>query len=196
MQVKNDAIKTKIKSSAKQLFFVMSFKDASMRDVAKMSDMTVGNIYRYYENKEVLFEDIVGECYEKLKKLIKTTDMAKVFIKNKIGLNEKNVYKNSKFKTHMINIIADFVAEYRAELYILMNNSEGSKYESTNEQIETMINETILAIVPSIDKDRAQVYTYTALSTFSFILKKYMEDKGKLSVEIKSFMDILFKTFA
>lgn len=195
MQKKNDTTKLKIKDSAKQLFSVMSYKDASMRDVAKMSNMTVGNIYRYYENKEVLFEDIVGEAYEKLKKLIKITDLAQKFIKNKIGINEKNVYKNSKFKAHMIDKIAEFVTEYRAELYILMHNSEGSKYETTTEQIEKMVKETIVSVIPNIDTDRVSVYTFTALSTFSFMLKKYMDDKAKLCSEIKLFIDKLFNFF-
>ena len=61
----------------------MAYKDASMRDVASKSNMTVGNIYRYYENKEVLFEDILKSTHDGVVKLIKITDLVKMFIKKK-----------------------------------------------------------------------------------------------------------------
>ncbi|MBP3581478.1 MAG: TetR/AcrR family transcriptional regulator, partial [Clostridia bacterium] len=63
MQTKKVDIKEKIKESAKDIFFSVAYKDASMRDVAAKSGMTVGNIYRYYENKEVLFDDILADTY-------------------------------------------------------------------------------------------------------------------------------------
>jgi len=66
MQIKKGNVKQKIKKSAKELFFVMPYKDVSMRDVAQKSGMTVGNIYRYYENKEILFDDIVKSCFDEV----------------------------------------------------------------------------------------------------------------------------------
>ncbi len=191
MQIKKDNSKKKIKNSAKKLFFVMQYKDASMRDVAKMSDMTVGNIYRYYENKEILFEDIVGETYHKVEKIIRVSDYAKKYIKNKIGLNEKNVYKNGKFKNHILEIVADLVVHDSNELYILINNSAGSKYENTSEKITKMIEETIMAVIPNTDKDVTSTYAFTAISTLSYILRTFIDDKIKeqITVFFAKFMD-------
>ena len=81
MQTKKGDIKSKIRDNAKEIFFSVAYKDASMRDVAAKSGMTVGNIYRYYENKEVLFDDILGDTYSGVIKLIKVTDLAKIFIR-------------------------------------------------------------------------------------------------------------------
>lgn len=196
MQIKKDNSKKKIKSSAKKLFFVMQYKDASMRDVAKMSDMTVGNIYRYYENKEILFEDIVGETYRKIEKILRVTDYAQVFIKNKIGLTEKNVYKNSKFKSHILGVIVDIVVQDSNELYILINNSEGSKYENTSERVGNMIKETITAIIPKMSEDIVDAYAYTAISTLSYILKTHIGDKAKLKEHITLFFQKFIESFS
>lgn len=196
MQIKKDNSKNKIKSSAKKLFFVMQYKDASMRDVAKMSDMTVGNIYRYYENKEILFEDIVGQTYEKIEKILRVTDFAQVFIKNKIGLNAKNVYKNSKFRVHILENMVDVVVQNANEFYILINNSAGSKYENTSDQIMTMIKNTIVAVVPEMEDDMVSVYAYTAMSTVSYILKTYIGDKSKLKKNISTFIQKFIESFS
>ncbi len=191
MQKKNDNSKVKIKNSAKKLFFIMQYKDVSMRDVAKMSDMTVGNIYRYYENKELLFEEIVGDCYKKIEKLIRVSDYAKVFIHNKIGLNEKNVYKNSKFKLHILDTAANVVVENANELYILLNNSLGSKYENIVDKVKNMVIETISSLISDMKKERADVYASMLLYTLSYILKNFIEDKKKLKEEVEYF----FKEF-
>lgn len=196
MQIKKDNSKNKIKSSAKKLFFVMQYKDASMRDVAKMSDMTVGNIYRYYENKEILFEDIVGQTYEKIEKILRVTDFAQVFIKNKIGINAKNVYKNSKFRVHILENMVDVVVQNANEFYILINNSAGSKYENTSEKIITMIKNTITAVVSDMDDDTVSIYAYTAMSTVSYILKTYIGDKTKLRKNISIFFQKFIESFS
>lgn len=194
MQTKKNSSKTKIKNSAKKLFFVMSYKDVSMRDVAKMSDMTVGNIYRYYENKDILFEEIVGDTYRSVEKLIKLSDYAKKFIKNRIGVNEKNVYRNSKFRTHILDVAAQLVSENSNELYILLKNSEGSKYEDTGNRIGKIIKETMMVAAPNIKEDEAIIYSFTIISTLSYILKTYIDDKKKLNEMIKTFISKLMKT--
>ncbi len=196
MQIKKDNSKKKIKSSAKKLFFVMQYKDASMRDVAKMSDMTVGNIYRYYENKEILFEDIVGETYRKMEKVIRVTDYAQVFIRNKIGVNEKNVYKNNKFRSHVLESITEIVVQNSNELYILINNSEGSKYENTSKRIEKMIKETIMAVMPKMSEDVVSAYSFTAISTLSYILRMHIGDKAKLKQHITLFFQKFIESFS
>ena len=195
MQTKKGDIKEKIKESAKEIFFTVAYKDASMRDVAAKSGMTVGNIYRYYENKEVLFDEILKDTYSGVVKLVKITDIAKIFIRKRTVSDENAVVKSSKFKTFLLETIIKIVANHSAELYILLTNSEGSKYEDTKQKITSLIKETITKRIAEMTDDRADTYAYLTINTFSYLLKKYKDDDEKLKQEIKYFFEKLFQTF-
>ncbi len=194
MQIKKDDTKSKIKESAKEIFFTTSYAGASMRDVASKCNMTVGNIYRYYENKEVLFDDIIKPTYDGIVKLIKVTDFIKPFIKGKSIDSEKAVYKSSKFKNYLLDQISKLVANHAVELYILINNSEGSKYEGTAERISKLIKETISKMVIGISEDLTDTYSFIVISTISYLLKKYVNSQEKLQETVKYFFEKLFST--
>lgn len=194
MQIKKDDTRSKIKESAKEIFFTTSYAGASMRDVASKCNMTVGNIYRYYENKEVLFDDIIKSTYDCVVKLIKVTDFIKPFIKGKSIDSEKSLYKNSKFKNYLLDQISKLVANHAVELYILINNSEGSKYEGTAERISKLIKETISKMVIGISEDLTDTYSFVVISTISHLLKKYVADQEKLQETVKYFFEKLFAT--
>lgn len=56
IESKKDVIET----AAKDLFIKQGFHRTSMRDIAKEADVSLGNLYNYYETKESIFESIVN----------------------------------------------------------------------------------------------------------------------------------------
>jgi len=52
--------KSVIESAAKELFIKNGFHATAMRDIAKTADVSIGNLYNYYETKEQIFESIIG----------------------------------------------------------------------------------------------------------------------------------------
>lgn len=52
--------KSVIESAAKDLFIKQGFHATSMRDIAKTAEVSIGNLYNYYETKEQIFESIIG----------------------------------------------------------------------------------------------------------------------------------------
>ena len=54
MQTLKEDVREKIIDSAKNEFLEKGIERASMRDIAAGSGMTVGNLYRYFKNKEEL----------------------------------------------------------------------------------------------------------------------------------------------
>lgn len=195
MQAKKGNVKQKIKKSAKQLFFTMPYKDVSMRDVAAKSDMTVGNIYRYYENKEILFDDIVKKCHDEINLITKINNYAQSFTKTNVVINKKKVYKNSRFKTFILDMILKFITNNAEELYILINSSEGSKYENIHDKLIEIIKSTIMDTVEGTDEKRALTYAKMALSNISILLKDYVGDKKSLQAELKAFLGNFFEIF-
>lgn len=60
MQVLKEAVRTAILKSARKEFEKNGLEKASMRVIASKAGMTVGNLYRYYSNKEDLFYAAIG----------------------------------------------------------------------------------------------------------------------------------------
>lgn len=53
-------------ASAKKEFLENGYENASMRTIAKNSNMTVGNLYRYFENKEDIHSQIISSTLKKM----------------------------------------------------------------------------------------------------------------------------------
>ena len=66
MQIKKEEMREKILQAAIDEFFKKGYENASMRVIAQKSYTTVGNIYHYFENKDVLLEAILLPVIEDL----------------------------------------------------------------------------------------------------------------------------------
>lgn len=69
-QVLKETYRQKILSSAKEELLVHGYRDASMRRIAQNAEMTVGNLYRYFENKDQLIQAIVNPALQRLNELL------------------------------------------------------------------------------------------------------------------------------
>ena len=56
MRLLNDALAAKLLEAAKTEFLTKGFRNASLRNIAASAGVTTGAIYRYYANKEALFD--------------------------------------------------------------------------------------------------------------------------------------------
>lgn len=66
MQIKKEEMREKILQAATEEFFKKGYENASMRVIAQKSYTTVGNIYHYFVNKDVLLEAILLPVIEDL----------------------------------------------------------------------------------------------------------------------------------
>src|SRR5690349_12278572 len=70
--------KEKIEEAARELFIKQGFHATSMRDIAKMAEVSLGNLYNYYETKEAIFESIIKRYLnvidQKLKSIFEEID--------------------------------------------------------------------------------------------------------------------------
>ena len=69
MQVLKEEVRQRIIKSARREFKKCGFEKASMRSIASSANMTVGNLYRYYKNKEDLYGAIIGGLFGEIKTL-------------------------------------------------------------------------------------------------------------------------------
>ena len=66
-----DDVRLSIIKAAKEEFLEKGYKGASMRSIANKANMTVGNLYRYYKNKEDINLSIVAPTFRLIDSAIK-----------------------------------------------------------------------------------------------------------------------------
>lgn len=69
-QILKDHVKTQIVESAIKDIFENGLIGSSMRKIASNANMTVGNLYRYFKNKDELIYFIIGPVLERINKIV------------------------------------------------------------------------------------------------------------------------------
>jgi AcrR family transcriptional regulator len=118
MQYQKDEVRNRIVEEALKEFNEKGYEGASIRSIAKKSNTSVGNMYKYFKSKEELHENLIGSIYDRL------VDYIKRF--NKVELNEKAETVFYK----LADEIMDIFNTNSVEISILLNQSKGTKYEN------------------------------------------------------------------
>lgn len=142
MQIKKAEVKEKIYNAAFEEFYEKNFKKATMSTISEKSGVPVGNIYRYYVNKEAILQDIVGNVAVDMMEIFSN----KHFDENEIGKKHvSEIFRKSSqdFLEKVINLFS----KNRKELEILMEKSHGSKYENFKNTIhENFVNNAVSGV--------------------------------------------------
>lgn len=132
MQFLKEELRVKILESATNEFHDKGYSKASMRIIAKHSGITVGNIYRYFDGKEALFEAVVSDAYDRFYDIV-NTEVNDEAIKS----NDENLFDD--MRSHLISALVTCVSEKRIELLILLRGAHGTKYETMKEDFNKVI---------------------------------------------------------
>lgn len=129
-QVLKAETEQRILASAVEEFFQKDFRTANMRSIAARAGIPTGLIYTYFKNKESLFEVVVRPVY--------------LAVKNLDLENEKNgsaPFANF-FNTEAKQLVA-LLSSYRKQFVILIEKSEGTKFEGSLEAFASLTEQHI-----------------------------------------------------
>lgn len=194
MQVLKEEVRQKIKKAAISEFEENGYQKTSMRSIALNAGVTVGNLYRYFENKDDLFNMIIQPAFQEIYKFI---DEFARFKKSKLSEEKQKEDFIKMFEESLIRIYI----QHRSELVILLNGSKGSQMENAREQIISLIAGRIKKeAFPRIKKKRiateddflAQVLATSFIEGISLVLNKY-KDKEKTKELFTQFSHIYFR---
>jgi len=119
MQYQKEEVRVKIITAATEEFERVGFSKASIIKIAKNSNVPVGNLYRYFKSKDMLFEAIVKSACDNLP----------IIIEN-IYAKDVTLDRNAKEMADIIAFnITEIYKKYGRQIMILANMSTGSKYE-------------------------------------------------------------------
>ena len=117
----------KIIESAKTEFLERGYEDSSMRRIRFHSGMTVGNLYRYFRNKDELINLVVSPAYGAIDKLVGRLTGGKVTLSGYDSLGELNAEDLHQMMDGLSEGLADVYMGHRTELNILMMASATNK---------------------------------------------------------------------
>ncbi len=124
-QVLKEEVRDRIVKSATDEFFDKGFENSSLRKIARESGITPGNLYRYYDNKEVLYEAIVGESYRKLNAILMKHSGNKLKIHDDPSIEEfegMRVINQGKMTGKVIQEVIESYGSNRKAILILLKD--------------------------------------------------------------------------
>ena len=189
-QILKDEVRNRIVEAAKQEFMENTYERTSMRNIASRSNITVGNLYRYFTSKEELNQFIVRPALEKLQELVLKISNNQVDI-----LNMENISLTSSQMRDMLDSLADGVVDiysrHRIEMNILMMRTNINRY------LVDWFTEAIASIIANnfgINKDLTsvrllgRVYAESVFSGFITMLKNSTVSNDELKKLAKLYM--------
>jgi len=130
MQILRESVKHKIISRARDEFLRKGYKNSSMRVIAVSCDLTAGNLYKYFNDKEDLFFAVISPAYKEFKQF---------FIHHKHAKDPSYEHIHPETIKTMLDDVISIFADYRKEFLIIIDGSEGTRYEKARKDILNVV---------------------------------------------------------
>jgi len=188
VQYLKEETKNKIISEALKEFKLKGYNKSSVRTIAKNSETSVGNIYKYFDSKEDLYKTLIGDVYNKIVEYITALENVK--------LDEKAEY----IFIELLEKIMKVFETKSTELAILFNGSEGTIYENCKTFFAEWVTGTVtkklnydLSFKGKKLKDNFIIYLLACnlVESVAIILNE-KEDGREVKRYINNIIDILF----
>ena len=188
MQYLKDEVRNNIVKEALKEFRQLEYKGASIRSIAKNSNTSVGNIYKYFHSKEDLYENLIGTVYHRIINYIKQFD--------KVELNDKAEF----IFYELMEKIMEIFNENSTEVAILLNKSGGSKYENCKSTFIDFVTRIVvektkyeLSMEGKRLKDNFVIYliSYSLVESIAIILEQ-RDDGAEVRRLILNIIDIFY----
>lgn len=172
MQYQKDEVRNNIVREALKEFLEKGYEGASIRCIAKNSNTSVGNLYKYFKSKEDLYESIIGSVYHRIMNYIDQID--------KVEINEKAQLIFNELAGKIMEIFNDS----STEIAVLLNQSKGSRYENCKSTFVGIITKIItenmkyeLSLKGKRLKDNFIIYlvSYSLVESIAIIVKERHE---------------------
>ncbi len=188
-QVLKENVRNDILNSAMEEFLYKGVKEASMRDIAKGANVTVGNLYRYFHSKEEIAYTIIHRPLLLISQEIERITDEKVSFNKEvvsIDLKEKNI---KEMLTEIADVITNIYKDYPKEMLIFMHDDE------SNERFKnwlTMVVSVLMkenAKVKFSSSDIRDTYAYAiSTSIFHGIKECFIDDFDKTRELISEYL--------
>ena len=161
MQILKKEIRDRIETAARESFLEKGFSNASMRTIAKKAQISTSNLYNYFKNKEELFYSITDPTIRKI------TALVQHFIKIEKKIGKEQFF--SQITQLMTKPIGEVIKNRRIEFQLIMDQSQGTRYENFKNTlvnaIEEHFSEHIQSNLDSKDQELRDPFVFHIIAT-------------------------------
>ena len=166
-QYKKDEVKDKIDAAALSVFARKGYLSAKVSDISAEAGVSVGNIYRYYANKEDIFYSLIPEDFPAEFQAV---------ISHKIASAQSS--RDSRAIADMADAFIGFMAGYREKITILFSGSQGTRYASIGSDFAAILLSLVRKLYP--EKYAAYITRYGDDSVLALIYENLIRMYGYL----------------
>lgn len=124
----DQSVRDRLLESARHEFSAHGYEKASLRQISAGAGVTTGAVYFFFQNKEELFEQVVGETLKKLTAL--SGEMAGEELRNPdVGVDNEER-------------LLEFFWENKQCIMILLDKAQGTRYEDFQKELEQQLEDT------------------------------------------------------
>jgi len=187
-QVLKEEVKNRIIDSAIRVFKKDNYRKASMNEIAKYADVSVGNIYRYFDNKKKLYDYIVKDIYSKLTEILEFCQS-----------------KNEDIDIMIEDCINNFVNMYikDKDVFIILINSDDDLDENQTiiNSIRNILSNNLMNVMKknkrSLTKDD-EVFCKTLAISIANGVRYIVTENGsgkKLEKRLRNYLEFMKRSF-
>ena len=156
MQVLKDDIHSRILAAAKQQFGLKGYSKTSIREIAELANVGVGNIYNYFTSKDELLHEVVRPVLLALE----------VMLQEHHGIRGEDIMamRSDKYLQTCIDEYASLIHTHRDLMKILLLRAQGSSLEHFRENYTIRSTKLVKAWFASMQKKHPNINT--AVSDF------------------------------
>lgn len=128
-QILKEEIRLSILASAKKSFMQSGYEQCTVRQIAKGAGITVGNLYRYFENKEAIYDEIIKSVIIVIDRVILQKSEGKIsfFIAPIPPSSDKAKQWSQQIVEGIFLLLPMILENYKSEVLILLKFSERAK---------------------------------------------------------------------
>ena len=188
--------KSVIEEATKELLIKQGFHATSMRDISKRANVSLGNLYNYYETKEAIFESIINGYLavieQKLKEILEEIDEP---------LDPTDLRKLGELVGELVNQHQDFWLLMYIDVLEFQNQHFRKMFEGLAERFRRLFEAKFSAAIKRGDLrsgiDPAVVFTVAYMQFFNyFLVEKLFGGNLHLGLTDEQALNYLTKIFS
>ncbi len=145
-QVLKEEVEQRIRKAALLVFAQKGFERAGISDIARAARVSSGNVYRYFESKEVLFEAVVPQSLaNKLLRLLGRR------VRALSGVGEVGRSPTAPSFMAAAEHLTAFSLSHRLETVILLSRTAGTSLEGFSEKLVRFLEKLAVAQLRKLD---------------------------------------------
>jgi len=191
-QILKDELRQAIIIAAKQELLEFGYENASMRNIAKKANMTVGNLYHYFANKDEIIQYIVSPTLKQINDLLNFVSSNRLSMETRVFNLKANIHDLKKLmNTFAINLVRIYIKR-PDEFNILMLHSDLNKELVSwfSNAIKSLIEQHFIVPGHNLEKQLlANAYAQSIFSGLSEIFKLNNLDQEQLENVVKAYLN-------